>query len=280
MKKIFVASDFSDVSFNAVKYACGLAQQFKAAVHIIHVYESPLFYTAEMPYTAIEAAENLAKSDSTEKMDNLRSTLTAAYPELNFEYHVKRGISADAITEEAAANGADMLITGSTGTGVIERRLIGTTTTAIINKARCPVLIVPEEASYNGIKSLVYTTDLNDENIKAVNTLIPFATALNAELVFLFVDNKIHTDSDKISEEMAEKIRSQVTYPKTSGYVCTDGDVMNGISTFLKNSKADMVAMLTHHRSFPKMLWDSSITKKFSYHPDVPLLVIHAEVKE
>jgi hypothetical protein len=101
---------------------------------------------------------------------------------------------------------------------------------------------------------------------------------MNAELVFLFVDNKIHSDSEKISDEMADKIKSNVKYPKTSGYICTDPDVMNGISLFLHKKRADMVAMVTHHRSFPRMLWDHSITKKFSYHPDVPLLVIHDAV--
>ena len=63
---------------------------------------------------------------------------------------------------------------------------------------------------------------------------------------------------------MAEKIRSQMKYPKTSGYVCTDPDVMNGISLFIHNKKADMVAMVTHPRTFPRMLWDKSLTKKYN----------------
>ncbi len=74
---------------------------------------------------------------------------------------------------------------------------------------------------------------------------------------------------------MAEKIKTHFSYPKTSGYVCTDPDVMNGITLFIHKKKADMVAMVTHHRSFPRMLWDKSLTTKFSYHAEIPLLVIH-----
>lgn len=278
MKKIFVATDFSDVSINAVVYAAEMAKHFGSTLSIIHVYESPLFYTAEMPYTAIEAAEKLAKTDADQKMGKLHDEISNKFPELTITVITKRGVSADSITESADSEGADLLVSGSTGAGVVERTLIGSTTTALINKSKCKVLIVPGNAKFKGINSLVYATDLNDKNIAFANDLLPIASSLNAELIFLFVDNKIHTDSEKISEEMAEKIRSQVKYPKTSGYVCTDPDVMNGISLFIHNKKADMVAMVTHPRTFPRMLWDKSLTKKFSYHPEIPLLVIHASV--
>lgn len=278
MKKIFVATDFSDVSINAVVYAAEMAKHFGSTLSIIHVYESPLFYTAEMPYTAIEAAEKLAKTDADQKMGKLHDEISNKFPELTITVITKRGVSADSITESADSEGADLLVSGSTGAGVVERTLIGSTTTALINKSKCKVLIVPGNAKFKGINSLVYATDLNDKNIAFANDLLPIAISLNAELIFLFVDNKIHTDSEKISEEMAEKIRSQVKYPKTSGYVCTDPDVMNGISLFIHNKKADMVAMVTHPRTFPRMLWDKSLTKKFSYHPEIPLLVIHASV--
>ena len=276
MKKIFVATDFSEVSENAIHYAATMAKDFQSSLTIVHVYESPMFYTAEMPYTAIEAAEKMAKSDSETKMAKLFQSVKAAYPELTVNNIIRKGISADAISEEADSNGADLLVSGSTGAGMIERTLIGSTTTALINKSKCMVLIVPENAKYKGINQLIYATDLNEKNIAAINDLIPVAEKTNAEIVFLFVDNKIHTDSEQISEEMAQKIRSHVKYPKTSGYVCTDADIMNGINIFINKMKADMVVMLTHPRSFPRMLWDKSLTKKFSYHPEIPLLVMHA----
>ncbi len=278
MKNIFVATDFSEVSDNALRYAADMAVYYEASLHLIHVYESPLFYTAEMPYSAIETAEKMAKEDAEQKIKALVDSLSISYPLVNVSSTIKRGISAEAITETADSNHADVLVAGATGAGVVERTLIGTTTTQLINKSKCMVLIVPGNARFKGINTLVYATDLNVKNLQSANLLLPLAKHMNAELVFLFVDNKIHSDSEKISDEMADKIKSNVKYPKISGYVCTDPDVMNGISLFLHKMKADMVAMVTHHRSFPRMLWDHSLTKKFSYHPDVPLLVIHDAV--
>ncbi len=278
MKKIYVATDFSDAANNAVSYAAALAGLFNASLTLVHVYESPLFYTAEMPYTAIEAAETMAKEDADSNMQKLLQEVKKDFPAVNASVVIRRGISADSIIDEADSNGADLLVTGATGAGLIERTLIGSTTTALINKSKCMVLIIPGQALFKGVERLVYATDLNDKNLQSANSLLPIATQMNAELVFLFVDNKIHTDSEKISDEMAEKIKSKVSYPKTSGYICTDPDVMNGISIFINKMKADMVAMVTHHRSFPRMLWDKSLTMKFSYHPEIPLLVIHDAV--
>src|SRR5688572_22417800 len=230
MKKIYVATDFSDVSVNAVKYAAAMAKHYNSSLFIIHVYESPIFYTAEMPYSAIEAAETLAKDDAEQKMMDLSDNLKKSFPNITFETILKRGISVDSITEAADSAGADLLVSGATGAGVIERALIGTTTTSLINKAKCMVLIVPENAKFKGLQTLVFATDLNIKNIQSAKALIPLAGDMNTELVFLFVDNKIHSNTEQISDDMAEKIKTNVKYPKTSGYICTDPDVMNGIS--------------------------------------------------
>lgn len=275
MKKIYAATDFSEGGNHAVKYAAEMAEAFKAQLFLVHVYESPMFYTAEMPYTAIETAENLAREDAEKQMNQLHKAVAKIHPGLEITPVIKRGISADGIAEVAETGGADLLVTGSTGAGVVERTLIGSTTTTLINKSKCLVLIVPHKARFKGIKSIVYATDLHERNIAAASQLLSFASDANAELVFLFIDNKIHSDSEQITEEMAQLIRTHVTYPKTSGYVCTDPDVMNGINLFIHKMKAEMVAMVTHKRSFPRMLWEKSLTKKFSYHPEVPLLVLH-----
>jgi nucleotide-binding universal stress UspA family protein len=219
MKKIFVATDFSEVSHNAINYAAAMAEIFGATLTLLHVYESPLFYTAEMPYTAIEAAENLAKSDAEKQMGELSQIVKKQFPNVNITAEIKRGVSVETIAKEADENGADLLVSGTTGAGLLERTLIGSTTTALINKSKCMMLIVPEKAIFKGVNSLVYTTDLHSENIEAANKLLPIAGKLNAELVFLFVDNKIHTDSEAISDEMGSKIRGLVNYPKIAGYV-------------------------------------------------------------
>jgi nucleotide-binding universal stress UspA family protein len=275
MKNIAVATDYSEVSKNAVYYAANLALALNAKLYIIHVYETPVFFTSEMPYTAVEAAEKLAQSEGESKMKDLSKEVKAEFPNLNFIEVVKRGLTAELVCDLAAEYQAELLVSGSTGAGMIERTLIGSTTTSIINNSKIPTLIIPENSRYTTISKIVFTTDLNDENIKEAANLIPFAKLMDAEIAFLFVDNTILADSEEFSKVMTEKIHGNVSYQKVSGYICTDPNITNGITLFLHENNADMVCMLTRKRKFPFMLWDKSITTKFSYHTDVPLMILH-----
>ncbi len=275
MKKISVATDYSDVSGNAVRYAAELALHFNARLYIVHVYESPVFFTSEMPYTAVEAAEKVAMQEAEGRMNDLKESISKEFPKLDFEPVVKRGLTSDLVVEIVNDLNAELLVTGVTGAGAVERALVGSTTTAIINNSRIPVMVIPDGAAFKGISKIVYTTDLKESNITEVNQILPFANSMNAEISFLFIDNTLHADAEEFAEVMSDKIPTLIKYQKISGYICTDPDVMNGISLFLKEQSAEMICMLTHKRKFPAMLWDPSVTKRFSYHPEIPLMVLH-----
>lgn len=275
MKNIAVATDFSEGSINAVKYAAALASDIDARLHVLHVYETPVFFTSEMPYTAVEAAEKMASEEAEKSMKAVADEITKDFKGLKFDKVIKKGLTADLICQIARDVKAEMLVTGATGAGVIERTLIGSTTTAFINHAEMPVLIVPSDSNFNGISKLVYTSDLKESSINEVRQILPLAKQYNAELDILFIDNSIHADSEEFAEIMKNKVHNGIDHKKLAGFICTDPDVINGINLFLKENPADIICMLTHDRKFPATLWSPSVTKKFSYHPDIPLLVIH-----
>jgi nucleotide-binding universal stress UspA family protein len=275
MKNIAVATDFSEGSINAVNYAASLAADVNAKLHIIHVYETPVFFTSEMPYTAVEAAEKMASEEANRSMKAVADDIQKDHSTLKFDCIIKKGLTADLVCQLARDVGAEILVTGATGAGVIERTLIGSTTTAFINHAEIPVLIIPGESNFNGLAKLVYTSDLKESNISEVSQILPLVKHFDAELDILFIDNTIHADSEEFSEIMKTRVHDSIDHDKLAGFICTDPNVINGINLFLKENPADMICMLTHGRKFPATLWSASVTKKFSYHPDIPLLVIH-----
>lgn len=275
MKNIAVATDFSEGSKNAVKYAAALATDLGAGLHILHVYETPVFFTSEMPYTAVEAAEKMASEEADRSMKTITEEIRQEFSGLKCDHIIKKGLTADLVCQLAEEVHADLLVTGATGAGAIERYLIGSTTTAFINHAQMPVLIIPEGSNFNGISKMVYTSDLKESNISEVSQILPLVKHNEAELDILFIDNTIHADSEEFSEIMKTRVHDSISYDKVAGFICTDPDVINGINLFLKEHPADMICMLTHDRKFPATLWTPSVTKKFSYHPNIPLLVIH-----
>ncbi len=275
MNRIAVATDFSEGSKNAVKYAATLASDIGAELFIIHVYETPVFFTSEMPYTAVEAAEKMASAEAEKSMQAITEEIEREFSELKFDHIIKKGLTADLVCQLAKDVNAELLFTGATGAGAVERYLIGSTTTAFINQSEMPVLIVPDGSYFNGISKMVYTSDLKESSIAEVSQILPLVKRYEAELDVLFIDNTIHADSEEFSEIMKTKVHDSIDHDKLAGFICTDPDVVNGINLFLKENPADMICMLTHDRKFPATLWSPSVTKKFSYHPNIPLLVIH-----
>ena len=53
LKSILVPTDFSDNSLKALRYAVRFAEQFGAAITLLHVFE-PFTYPAEMGFVPVE----------------------------------------------------------------------------------------------------------------------------------------------------------------------------------------------------------------------------------
>jgi nucleotide-binding universal stress UspA family protein len=53
------------------------------------------------------------------------------------------GVPGPALIEACEEEGADLLVVGSRGNGPVARALLGSVSTQLVHKARCPVLVVP-----------------------------------------------------------------------------------------------------------------------------------------
>ena len=151
---------------------------------------------------------------------------------------------------------------------------MGSTTARVIRDAQCAVLTIPKGVKFNGIKRMVYATDLHDDNIRAASMVIPFASVFDAELAFVFVDDK-HLLHDDISvERMTKKIKSRVKYKKLSGYIAKNTNISKGLDYFLKKNPSDMLVLFTHERHFIDSLFNQSITRLVAHQSNLPLLSV------
>jgi nucleotide-binding universal stress UspA family protein len=273
MKTILCPTDFSKNALNAAAYACALAEKFQATVVLLHAYERPVDFT-ESQFVLSPDTDDMLKTAASKNLSVFVQKITRQYPKVKIDPMLVAGAGHTEIVAAAAANDADLIIMGATGTSKIERLLMGSTASRVIHQAPCPVLCIPKEAAFNGINKIVFATDLKDDNISSARNLVPFATAFSAEIVFVFVDDKhlLHADSE--ISKMTQKIRKQVKYPKISGYISKNTSITKGLEYFLKKYPADILAMFTHQRHFPESLFNQSITKLMSHQVRIPLLAM------
>lgn len=273
MKLIVSPTDFSANASNAVHYAAALAAESGSYLLVVHAYEPPIMYS-EAPLTSIGNAANQLRELAMDKLKKLVNKLSKAHPDLRCEAEVIEGLAHEKLTDFASKKGADLMVVGTTGMSKLQRLLMGSTTARLIRDAHCPVLCVPKGATFKSMSKLVYATDLHEDNVSAANGIIPFAKHFDAEIIFVFVDDKHLLHDDEDVAKMTEKIRKRVKYPKISGYISKNTSITKGIEYFLKKKPADLLVMFTHGRQFPDSMFNQSVTNVVSHQTNIPLLTL------
>ena len=275
MRKILVATDYSQGALSALRFAIAMAKDYSASMEIVHAYESPVFYTADMPLSAIEESEQIAQLNAESGMKECLENVKFEMSGIIYGTKVVKGLAGDVIADTAKQFNADLIVTSTTSAGRVEKMLIGSTTTSIINKAPCKVLVVPPDINYQKFKKAVFATDLDESHIKEVIQAESLLNPMQTELDFLFIDNTIHGDTESNDEVISNLVRNNVEYQNRSAFVSTNSDIETGIKNFIKETQADLAIMVTERLKFPAMIFHRSISKKMAEHPGVPLLILH-----
>ena len=142
LQRILVPLDFSTNSARALDYARGLAFEFGATLHLVHVCEVPSMMTGSMDAYAI-AYNDWSQQLGAEAEQQL-STITASLGSAKVTTEVLFGRPAAAIVEAAATNKADLIVMGTHGHGAVMHMVMGNVAERVVRTAPCPVLTVPE----------------------------------------------------------------------------------------------------------------------------------------
>ena len=142
IKRILVPVDFSASSGRALDYAHGLALTFDAALHLVHVCETPRMMMPDLDAYAIAYAEwSQRLGEEAEKQLN---KLTTSLGDVTVTTEVLFGSPASAIVEAAETVMADLIVMGTHGHGAVMHALIGNVAERVVRTASCPVLTVRE----------------------------------------------------------------------------------------------------------------------------------------
>jgi len=276
MKTILCPTDFTKGSENAVRYAIELAKIYKSKIILMHAYETPVIYT-DVSVSTVQLDFDMLREAAVKQLKKFHAKILESEKQVPFELLLQQGLPSARVNEIATEKKVDLIVMANTSSTQVQRFFIGSNASRVIKDAPCKVMLIPSKAKFKGLKKIVFSTDLSDENLIASNEVVLMAKTFKSEIIFLNVDNKnlIHDDADL--SRVTHRIRQFVTYPKMKGFVCTDLNIADGITYFLKNEKADCLAMVTHHRKFLQAMANPSITKRVSYRTDVPLLIIHLE---
>ena len=140
IRHILVALDFNPISEHALGYAVDLAEKIGARVTVLHVYSLAVLMALDGEYlpTADSAAHKAA--DAQKQLDAALATLAGRKVEIQGVLRV--GEAAEEVCAQAKELGADLVVVGTHGRGVIGRALLGSVATSVLHASPVPVLTV------------------------------------------------------------------------------------------------------------------------------------------
>lgn len=149
MKTIVAAIDFSDATQGVLDMAGSLARAFGANLHLFHAVEPEPSYTAygftpdEFP--ALHAYQTQARERAEQKLKDLLSGVKPSCP--GCVATVEEGSPLHMLLAYVESSGADFVVLGSHGHGVIASLLLGSVAEGMVRKASVPTLIVPAKSA-------------------------------------------------------------------------------------------------------------------------------------
>jgi nucleotide-binding universal stress UspA family protein len=142
MKTILVPIDFSKVTDSVVAEAAGLARCLDARLILLHVTE-PKVAVVDFAVVALSVAQvnEAAVKSAAARLEPLQRQI--ADRGVPAEIRSVSGLPAEEIPAQASALGADYVVIGSHGHRAIYDVLVGSTTSGVLKRAACPVVVVP-----------------------------------------------------------------------------------------------------------------------------------------
>lgn len=278
--KILLATDYSDAVMNAERYAVQYAKSTKSTLTLLHVYQIPV----SSPNEPLEYSRNPAdvRNDELKRLeqhrDKLFQSLNINSKDLECECLVREGIAGKQICKEAKESNFDLVFVGTHGETGFRDLIFGSHTWNVIKKSPVPVLVIPKEASYRGIKKIVFGTEYREGEVAILNFLTRFAADHDAELVTLHVTNYVLTKQFEKSmfEKFRNDIQKEISYKKLKVKLLKNENVLEGLNEYCEHEKADLLVMSPEKQFlFEKIFLASlSITRKMSVHSAIPLMTI------
>ncbi len=279
MKTILVPTDFSDNADNALYYAIDLAKKENAKIILLHAflinYSNPV-----IPMDFILEENKRALDESNNKLKDQALKISYA-GKMEYEYISIEDTPIDAILNSIIEYKVDIVIMGTKGESDFISSIFGSVAAKIIEKATCPVLAIPAEASFKEIKKITFATAYNHSDIYAIKKVVEIARLFNAQVDILHFSIKSHsqTEEKELMKTFMDDVNRKIQYSNLSFQLLEGENIEEALEEYIDNDSTNILVMSTHHRGFFDKLFGNSITKHMAYHTSVPLMAFHHTTK-
>lgn len=265
MKKILVPTDFSPNADKALNYAVEIARRAGGEITIVHAIEA----------SNLEEATKAAE----EKMSLIQKSISSA-EQLNVTTKIYNDSSVNSIVAAIDELKPDLVVMGTLGSSGVKEIIYGSRTGNVISQSSVPVLAVPLLSEWNAPNKILLAVNNFSVNEKLTNPVFELASLFKASVqvaVFTDTDDDYVDDYQVHAKNVADFSNAlQKLYPDTEirAVHLAGKHFRDSLQNWIIENQINMLVMLTYRRNLIGSIFNSSMTKKMSYHTNIPLLAI------
>lgn len=260
MKTVIIPVDFSETSLNAARYAAEmLSGKQDTTILLYNMFDNDEEIVLNQNYLESLKKELLEKGDK------------------NIECVLEKGDDLiDCLEKLAYQKTASLIVMGITGKSRLKQTLIGSNTLKIATRDVCPVLIVPAQAKFKGIKNVALASDFkNVQEITPVTYLKAVLGFFHPQLHIVNVNSEIHVALNEELKEERDWLDEQFKEYNPEFYFITTFDFHETIEQFVQDKNIDIVITVPRNHSFYESVFKTSTTQKLAFHSTIPVLAAH-----
>ena len=294
IEKILVPLDFSPASMEALDYAIWLAKQFRAAIHLLHVYPPDEASTPGGGHLLFESAEAIERLN--EELTGIhRKHVPTFRPE---NCHIRAGRPYEQIINLAREINADLIALSTRGHSGLKHLLLGSTAERVVRNAPCPVLVArkrKQKAKASGeafaIRTILVPTDFSQCSLAGTNYAAFLARKFGATLRlfhamyaytnYVFVD-RAGIRLSGLAEAVEETARQEIHALKQMDFLrglIVEADLLPGptvdeICAAAGSLDVDLIVISTHGRTGLKHALIGSVAEHVVRYAERPVIVV------
>ncbi|MGB5480334.1 MAG: universal stress protein [Eudoraea sp.] len=278
---ILLPTDFSKNSGNAISYAMELFKNEKCNFFFLHTY-TPSFYRMDymLGGPMFSAIPDSGVDISLAGLEKTLEDVKKSYKNPNHSYNIISAFNTltDEINEVTIEKEIDMVVMGTQGATGAKEIFLGSNTVYVLRKAIAPVLVIPENYTFQKIQKILLPSDyLTNYKDNELSTAIKMVKMNKAKLIVLHVKEEYDLTASQDENKMA-------LYRRLDGLSTTltelKGSLMpNAILNYVQKNGIDLLMMMNRKHSFFERIFEKQNVDQIGFHIKIPFLVIRDTAK-
>lgn len=266
MAHILLPTDFSDHSLNACDYALSLFGGAGNRFSLVHAYMDPAPGDATMVdmSSALYSASVEGLALFADRFRKLKGADTAV-----ISTEVVYGLVAPALVDLCKEKSADIIAMGTHG--AMDSAFFGSNAGAVAKSSRVPVLIIPKNAHFHGLRHLLLADDHTGVEPLSLRLLVKLAHQHGADIAIAHV---LRGETDEPDARVVADYDNLLSHVEHRYIAAAGDDVALTLSNLAERENVDLVAVLHRHMGFLDNLFHGSVAKRLVMHSRVPMLVL------